>query len=93
MTGTGPAVLQRADRVGESNRAVGEGIGLPRLKQAGDLLARLADEGLLVKQAGGPGRPNAWSLTPHGERVARALEEDTHSPTEIQAERISVARP
>jgi TetR/AcrR family transcriptional regulator len=60
---------------GVSNRAVGEGIGLTRLKQAADLLARLADLGLLLKQPGRPGHPNAWTLTPHGEQVARALEE------------------
>ncbi len=62
---------------GASNRAVGEGIGLTRLEQASGLLARLANQGLLVKQAGRPGHPNAWSLTPHGEQVAQALEERT----------------
>jgi AcrR family transcriptional regulator len=63
-----------ATHPGASNRSVGEGIGLTRLEQAAGLLARLANEGLLAKQTGGPGRPNAWSLTPHGERIARALE-------------------
>jgi AcrR family transcriptional regulator len=63
-----------ASHPGASNRAVGEGIGLTRLEQAAALLARLANQGLLHKQAGRPGHPNAWSLTPHGEQVARALE-------------------
>jgi AcrR family transcriptional regulator len=61
-----------ADHPGASNRAVGEGIGLVRLEQAAGMLARLASQGLLVKR-GRPGYPNAWSLTPHGEQVARAL--------------------
>ena len=58
-----------------SNRAVAEGILLTRREQAASLLARLADKGLLVKQPGKPGHPNAWSLTPHGEQVAQALED------------------
>ena len=66
-----------ATHPGASNRAVGEGIGLTRLEQAASLLARLANQGLLHKQTGRPGHPNAWSLTPHGEQVAQALEE-TH---------------
>lgn len=64
-----------ATHPGASNRAVGEGIGLTRVEQAASLLARLANQGLLHKQAGRPGHPNAWSLTPHGEQVARALED------------------
>ncbi len=63
-----------ATHPGASNRAVAEGIGLTRLEQAAALLARLANQGLLVKRAGRPGHPNAWSLTPHGEQVAQALE-------------------
>jgi AcrR family transcriptional regulator len=63
-----------ATHPGTSNRAVGEGIGLTRLEQASSLLARLATRGLLIKQTGRPGHPNAWSLTPHGEQVAQALE-------------------
>jgi AcrR family transcriptional regulator len=67
-------LLYVADHPGTSNRAVGEGIGLARLEQAAGLLARLASQGLLVKR-GRPGYPNAWSPTPHGEQVARALQE------------------
>ena len=60
---------------GASNRAVGKGIDLTHVEQAAGPLARLANQGLLVKQPGRPGRPNAWTLTPHGEQVAQALEE------------------
>ncbi len=62
---------------GASNRALGKGIGLTRAEQAASLLARLASQGLLVKRTGRPGHPNAWSLTPHGEQVAKALEDCT----------------
>ncbi len=68
-----------ATHPGASNRAVGEGIGLTRLEQAATLLARMANQGLLHKQAGRPGHRNAWSLTPHGEQVAKALLEITRT--------------
>ncbi len=60
---------------GASNRAVAEGIGLTRLEQAAGLLARLANHGLLLKQPGRPGHPNAWTLTPLGEQASQALKE------------------
>jgi hypothetical protein len=28
---------------------------------------------MLTKLAGGAGRPNAWTLSPHGEQIARSL--------------------
>jgi hypothetical protein len=37
-------------------------------------LSRLYALDLLVKQPGGAGRPNAWRLTPYGERIACALD-------------------
>ena len=37
------------------------------------MLARLNEAGLLVKQCGGAGRPNSWSLSPRGEAIAEAL--------------------
>ena len=49
----------------------------PRGAGGEPLLARLASQGLLVKRTGRPGHPNAWSLTPHGEQVAKALEDCT----------------
>ncbi len=60
---------------GASNGAVGEGIGIKYRAQTTALLARLADLDLVTKHSGGPGRANAWTATPHGEQVARALEE------------------
>lgn len=68
-------LLHLADRPGASNRAIGEAIEVAHRGQISKLLARLAREGLLVKRAGAPGHVNAWTLTPHGERVARALED------------------
>jgi AcrR family transcriptional regulator len=62
-----------ADNAGASNKAVAVGIGVSSLGQVSELLKRLARSGLLVKHSGGVGRPNAWSLTPHGERVAQTL--------------------
>jgi AcrR family transcriptional regulator len=58
-----------------SNRQVGEAIGVSYGGQVSVLLGRLAGLGLLVKHAGGPGRPNEWSLTATGEQVAIALTE------------------
>lgn len=56
-----------------SNQAVAAGIGISHSGQVSMLLARLYDAGLLVKECGGPGRPNAWCLSPYGAEVARAL--------------------
>jgi AcrR family transcriptional regulator len=58
-----------------SNRQVGEGLGLTRRGQVSRLLGKLAGLGLIVKHSEGAGYPNAWSLTPEGERVARMLAE------------------
>jgi AcrR family transcriptional regulator len=56
-----------------SNRDVAAGIDVARHEQVSRLLARLAGLGLLSKNPGTRGRANAWSLTPDGLRVARAL--------------------
>jgi AcrR family transcriptional regulator len=58
-----------------SNRQVGEGIGLSHRGQVARLLGKLAALGLLVKRSADPGYPNAWSVTPEGQEVARALAE------------------
>jgi AcrR family transcriptional regulator len=62
-----------AQHPGASNYRVGMSLNITHQSQTSRLLARLAGMGLLVKLAGTPGRPNAWSLTPEGERVVRAL--------------------
>lgn len=66
-------LLHLARCPGASNKAVAAEIGIAHLGQASTLLARLHDAGLLVKQPGGAGRPNAWSLSPYGAEVAQAL--------------------
>lgn len=58
---------------GASNGAVGEGTGVRHRAQISSVLGRLVGLGLVTKRAGGPGRANAWTATPAGERVARAL--------------------
>jgi AcrR family transcriptional regulator len=64
---------QGARGLASSNRDVAEGIGVARQEQVSRLLARLAGLGLVVKDPASRGRANAWSLTPEGLRVARAL--------------------
>jgi AcrR family transcriptional regulator len=59
-----------------SNREVGAAIGISHRGQLAALLAQLLDLGLLSKQAGAPGHPNAWRATSEGEIVARAIERD-----------------
>ena len=59
-----------------SNQAVGAAIGVAHRGQLFKLLCRLADLGLLAKRPGARGHPNAWSATPAGEQVARALARD-----------------
>jgi AcrR family transcriptional regulator len=68
-------LLYVAQHPGVSNQRVAAGIGASHREQVSRLLGRLAGLGLLVKRAGGPGHPNAWSLTAEGEQVARSLAE------------------
>lgn len=63
-----------AENPGASNQTIAAGIDLPHLGQTSTALAGLEKLGVLVKRAGLPGRPNAWSLSPYGEQVARALD-------------------
>lgn len=63
-----------AENPGASNQAIAVGIDLSHLGQLSTALSRLDKMGLLVKQAGGAGRPNAWWLSTYGEQVARALD-------------------
>jgi AcrR family transcriptional regulator len=66
-------VLYIAENPGESNQKIATGIGIRHLGQASTLLARLEELEMLTKRAGGAGRPNAWTLSPHGEQIARSL--------------------
>lgn len=63
-----------AENPGASNQAIAVGIELSHLGQLSTALSRLDQMGLLVKRAGGAGRPNAWWLSPYGEQVAKALD-------------------
>lgn len=63
-----------AEHAEASNQAVATGIGVAHPGQASAMLARLHEAGLLVKQHGGAGRPNAWRLSARGAEVARALD-------------------
>jgi AcrR family transcriptional regulator len=67
------SLLYVANHPSASNQDVAEGVDMRHLGQMSKLLARLESLGLLSKLAGGPGYSNAWSLTPHGERVSRML--------------------
>jgi hypothetical protein len=66
-------VLYVAEHPGASNQKIATGIGIRHLGQASTLLARLEQMEVLIKQAGGAGRPNAWTLSPHGQGIARSL--------------------
>lgn len=67
------ALLYVAAKPGASNRQIAREVGVASDTQASTLLARLAGGGLLRKELGGAGRPNAWWLTSHGEGVAVIL--------------------
>jgi AcrR family transcriptional regulator len=58
-----------------SNHQVAAAIGVTHQGQISTLLARLHGLGLVVKYAGAPGHPNAWSLTAEGNQIAQALED------------------
>ena len=66
-------VLYLARNPGASNRQIALGIGVSHQGQISTLLGRLARMGLLVRHQRGPGRANAWRLTPRGEQVSGAL--------------------
>jgi AcrR family transcriptional regulator/DNA-binding MarR family transcriptional regulator len=58
-----------------SNREVADGAGISDPGQISKLLARLAGLGLIANGAAGyaKGEPNAWELTPLGQRVVQRL--------------------
>lgn len=62
-----------AEHPGASNRQIALAVGIGGHAQTSALLARLARMGLLDKQAGRPGYPNAWTLSGHGEQAASWL--------------------
>jgi AcrR family transcriptional regulator len=64
-----------AAQPGVSNRGVGERAGVSDQGQISKLLARLERLGLAANTGEGhlKGEPNAWTLTPTGERVAQTI--------------------
>ncbi len=68
---------------GASNREVAEAAGVQDQGQISKLLRRLEGLGLLENQGAKPltGEPNAWHLTPAGERIAQSLRIDQHAMT------------
>jgi len=59
---------------GASNRDLARAVGIPSDPQISGLLNRLVKMGMVHKRAGGPGLPNASTLTARGEAVAKALD-------------------
>jgi AcrR family transcriptional regulator len=60
---------------GASNREVARGADIPDEGQASKLLTRLMRLGLVANtRQHGPGYPNYWTLTPHGDQVLSAVQ-------------------
>jgi AcrR family transcriptional regulator len=74
---------------GASNREVAEAAGVQDQGQMSKLLRRLEGLGLLENQGAKPltGEPNAWHLTPAGERIAQSLRIDTYTPASTRTGR------
>jgi DNA-binding MarR family transcriptional regulator len=68
-----------AEQPSVSNRMVGEHAGIPDQGQISKLLSRLERLGLAANRGEGhvKGEPNAWTLTPKGERVAQSIRSHT----------------
>jgi AcrR family transcriptional regulator len=74
-----------AECPGASNRMVADRAGIHDPGQVSKLLRRLESLGLLANSGEGHarGEPNAWGLTPKGERVAQSIR--IHAPGEREA--------
>jgi AcrR family transcriptional regulator len=74
-----------AECPGASNRMVAERAGIHDPGQVSKLLRRLESLGLLANTGEGhaKGEPNAWGLTPKGQRVAQSIR--VHAPGEREA--------
>lgn len=60
---------------GSSNREIAQGAEISDEGQASKLLGRLTRVGLVANsKPRGPGYPNYWTLTPHGEQVLSAVQ-------------------
>ena len=68
-------VLQTlAEHPGQSNRQIGDLVGISDQGQVSKLLSRLARLGLLVNGEPSKGERNKWVLTPMGSQVTRSIQ-------------------
>jgi AcrR family transcriptional regulator len=68
-------LISIGENPGSSNREVAKGAEIPDEGQTSKLLSRLARLGLIANtRPQGPGLPNYWTLTPHGEQVLGAVQ-------------------
>jgi AcrR family transcriptional regulator len=58
------------DNPGSSNREIATAIGVAHQSQISRLLSHLAAQNLVVRHSHGPGKRNAWRLTPQGDEAA-----------------------
>jgi hypothetical protein len=66
-------LLFLAEHPDSSNREVAVGVDIAHQSHISRLLASLLHENLVTRHSEGAGKRNAWRLTPHGEKVAKAL--------------------
>jgi len=68
-------LLYIGEHPGSSNREIAQGAEISDEGQASKLLTRLTRVGLVANsKPHGPGYPNYWTLTPHGEQVLSAAQ-------------------
>jgi len=68
-------LLYIGEHPGSSNREIAQGADISDEGQASKLLTRLTRVGLVANsKPHGPGYPNYWTLTPHGEQVLSAAQ-------------------
>jgi AcrR family transcriptional regulator len=98
---TARVLMAIAERPGSSNREVGNRAEVVDQGQISKLLSRMQSQGLIanIGSGGRRGAPNAWELTPAGERVERIVrrgaagaEGSPSQPAAISARTRSIAR-
>jgi AcrR family transcriptional regulator len=70
-----------------SNREIATAIGVTHKSQISTLLSDLHHKHLLEKRSEGPGKRNAWRLTPTGTQTAQTLTQVEHPPTNPRVRR------
>jgi AcrR family transcriptional regulator len=79
---TARVLVEVGESPGASNRGIADHVGISDQGQVSRLLARLERLGLLVNTGVGraKGEPNAWGLTPAGERVTDGIRNNGRDP-------------